>query len=469
MPTQSVIKDTEELERFFAVALEALDRQALQMDLYIRPRAGAEPVLYRSTGVEFSAEDQRRLTEQGVECLYVPMEQHAAYRRALIDRLDAVFRDEEQERAQRARIIRVACTQMVEEAVRTPQRAESIHAIGDFSRMLAGWIVADYCQAAHLLDLAARAYETATHMVNVGVGCGLLMRELHADDAELQAVMIQGGLLHDIGKGEIPEPVLNKEGELDPAEWELIRRHPEDAYEQLRKHASLPDAVREMARDHHERLDGRGYPRGLEGSEVGLPARACAVVDAFDAICSLRPCRSATPARDTLKIMREGVGLQFDREALNAWTRTVERVIEVDPSRALPAQCAAQRLSLSDLLQEAPAIESLDEGAGLASTDSNERRRHARFACDIDIKAKFLRQGKRSPIGLGQWLTVRMADISQGGMQIRTPWPLTLNDVLALSFASKGDQKLKRKARVVRVRQVGERLWAAGLCFINNP
>ena len=80
-------------DRYFPVALDSIDERALAMDLYLKANRDADPVLYRSEGVEFSIGDRTRLIEQGVEFLYVPMRQHKAYQRALNQRLDALFKD----------------------------------------------------------------------------------------------------------------------------------------------------------------------------------------------------------------------------------------------------------------------------------------------------------------------------------------------------------------------------------------
>src|SRR5688572_28880555 len=98
-------------------------------------------------------------------------------------------------------------------------------------------------------------------------------------------------MLHDAGKRSIPEEILNKEGKLDPDEWSQIQQHPTLGYKELKLHPSLPDIVPLMARDHHERLDGKGYPNGIRGDDIEFPARVCAVVDVYDAITAARPYR----------------------------------------------------------------------------------------------------------------------------------------------------------------------------------
>jgi hypothetical protein len=308
-------------------------------------------------------------------------------------------------------------------------------------------------------------------MVNVGVGCGLLVRDLRPGDEALQTVIIQGGLLHDVGKRAVPEEVLNKEGKLDDQEWAILGKHPQAGYDQLRTNAAVPAAVLEMARDHHERPDGRGYPRGLSDAQLGLAARVCAVVDVYDAICSARPYRGPTSPSETLEVMRAGCGTQFDPEILIAWINRVQQLLAADPYRApAPAQQAV-RPSLGDFLPQPAATQrpgdALGVRDGFPDLWADERRRHDRFACDILVRAVFLRQGKHYPVALGQPTRFRLVDVSRGGMQLRSIWPLSLNDVLEVEMPAPSGAPTRRQGRVVRVRRANEREWTAGLCFIN--
>lgn len=449
----------------FPVSIESLDARTLAMDLYLRSSDAAAPVLYRNSGIEFTNEDRLRLAEQGVKFLYVPMEQHRIYRRVLSERLDRMFEDPETHHMERARIIRASCTQMIENTLLFPRRTETIGAVTEISRQFARWASDDQGQFSYLLDMSEHDYYTATHLVNVGVACGLLVNELCPEDEELRAVMVQGGLLHDIGKRGVPKEILNKEGQLESAEWRLVKNHPQSGYHDLKAHSSVPGAVLQMVRDHHERLDGQGYPNGLVDSQIGLPARVCAVVDVYDAIFTARPYRGPTPPDQTLTLMREGSGKQFDRQVLGVWDAIVKRLIDEDPERTVTSTGDPAPSSLDNLAQRAPSVEDLGDARGAVSLLGDECRRHERFGCNLAARAVFVRQGKRCPIELGEWFTLRLADISQGGMQLRTRWPLSLNDVLDLEVSAKTGPSIKQRVRVVRIRRAENNEWVAGVCL----
>ena len=132
----------------------------------------------------------------------------------------------------------------------------------------------------------------------------------------------RGSLLHDIGKIAIPDQILLKPGPLTEEEWVVMRRHPVYAHELLSPIAFLAPAL-DIPYCHHERWDGRGYPRGLAAEQIPLPARIFAVADAWDAMRSDRPYRQALPEKEALRQIEIGSGVQFDPDIaatfLRAW------------------------------------------------------------------------------------------------------------------------------------------------------
>jgi diguanylate cyclase (GGDEF)-like protein/PAS domain S-box-containing protein/putative nucleotidyltransferase with HDIG domain len=126
------------------------------------------------------------------------------------------------------------------------------------------------------------------------------------------------GLLHDIGKMTISNDILEKNGPLDAAEWDEIKRHPETGYRILCCVADMADLA-EIVRQHHERWDGKGYPRGLLGEEITLAARIICVADSFDAMTSQRPYRSGMPIQEARDELLRQMGTQFDPEIVRVF------------------------------------------------------------------------------------------------------------------------------------------------------
>ena len=132
-----------------------------------------------------------------------------------------------------------------------------------------------------------------------------------------------GGELHDIGKIGTRDAVLRKPGPLTPAEFEEIKRHVIEGEEILEPLRGDHPLVLQIVRSHHERMDGSGFPDGLRGGLIPLPARIVAVVDAFDAMTTERSYRIPLPAREALAELRRMAGPQFDADVVAAFERTL--------------------------------------------------------------------------------------------------------------------------------------------------
>jgi HD-GYP domain-containing protein (c-di-GMP phosphodiesterase class II) len=137
--------------------------------------------------------------------------------------------------------------------------------------------------------------------------------------SERQVISIRrGSLLHDIGKVGIPDSILMKEAGLTDDEWEVMRSHTTLAYDMLKPIGFLKDSL-DIPYCHHERWDGKGYPRGLSGEQIPLSARLFAVVDVWDALTSDRPYRRAMPSDEAKKIILDGSGSHFDPTVVAAF------------------------------------------------------------------------------------------------------------------------------------------------------
>jgi PAS domain S-box-containing protein len=170
--------------------------------------------------------------------------------------------------------------------------------------------------------LELRDQETHGHTDRVVELTLRLAHEMGISDQELVQIR-RGALLHDIGKMGIPDNILLKPGELDKHEWEIMRQHPTYAYELLSPIGYLRPAL-EIPYGHHERWDGSGYPRGLKGEQIPLSARIFSVVDAWDALRSVRPYRGAWEESAVRSYLQEHAGILFD-------PRVVEIFLNLNP------------------------------------------------------------------------------------------------------------------------------------------
>src|SRR5918992_731559 len=166
---------------------------------------------------------------------------------------------------------------------------------------------------------------TRGHSVRVSHYSGLIARELGLDGDTVRQVEL-GGHLHDIGKIGVREDVLNKPGKLTPEEYAHIMTHPVLGWRILLPLLSDSPVALNVVRSHHERIDGGGVPDGLRGDAIPREARIACVADAFDAMMSGRPYRSAQlTMEDALAELRRHAGTQFDAHAVSALTAVVGR------------------------------------------------------------------------------------------------------------------------------------------------
>jgi putative two-component system response regulator len=158
----------------------------------------------------------------------------------------------------------------------------------------------------------SRDDHTGVHTSRMSRMCAGLGRESGLAEAEVE-LLLHAASMHDIGKIAIPDRVLLKRGPLEPDEWELMKSHTIVGAEMLAGSSSPVVQMGEViARAHHEKWDGSGYPLGLRGEEIPLVARICAVCDVFDALVSDRPYKAAWPIEDALDELQRLAGRHLD-------------------------------------------------------------------------------------------------------------------------------------------------------------
>lgn len=182
-------------------------------------------------------------------------------------------------------------------------------------------VLRERCVMFHLTEVRSLDSYMFTHSVNVcllSLILGLCLR-LKRDQMKDLGV---AALLHDVGRTHIPENILYKPGPLSAEEFREIKNHTVYGYESLRKCNKIPEHIALTALQHHERLDGSGYPMGLKGDEIGLFPRIVAVADVFDALLANRPFRKAFFPHQAVDIIVKSSG-QYDSEILEVFIENV--------------------------------------------------------------------------------------------------------------------------------------------------
>jgi len=163
---------------------------------------------------------------------------------------------------------------------------------------------------------------TASHQERVAELACLVARHMGLADDVIESLYFDG-LLHDIGKISIPKSILTKPGDLAEEEWALIRAHTKQGYNIL-KEAKLPWPVADVALQHHERLDGSGYPNGIGRDELDLEVSILAVCDVVEAMSSHRPYRPARSTGEIVKELEDGRGTKYDAGVIDVILPKIE-------------------------------------------------------------------------------------------------------------------------------------------------
>jgi putative nucleotidyltransferase with HDIG domain len=170
-----------------------------------------------------------------------------------------------------------------------------------------------------MLALMAQSRETGEHSERVSHIARRIGREMNLPNDEMHT-LTYGALLHDIGKIALPDSILSKRSPLTDTEWTILREHPWRGAN-LISVLGFPESVCAIVRQHHERWNGLGYPRGLSGESISLAARIVAVADAFDAITQDRCYRRGEPYEVALHEIVGASGCCFDPSVVQAFIR----------------------------------------------------------------------------------------------------------------------------------------------------
>ncbi|WP_457571587.1 HD domain-containing phosphohydrolase [Desulfovulcanus sp.] len=164
---------------------------------------------------------------------------------------------------------------------------------------------------------------TAGHQQKVATIATAIAQEMGLDSDLIQNIHL-ASLLHDIGKNSIPLEYLTKPGRLTTLEMEIIKTHPQEGYE-IVKEIPFNGPVAQIILQHHERLDGSGYPQGLQEKEIHIGAKVIAVADVYEAITSHRPYRPALKHKDAVQELTEGRGKLYDPKSVEILLKLIQK------------------------------------------------------------------------------------------------------------------------------------------------
>jgi HD-GYP domain-containing protein (c-di-GMP phosphodiesterase class II) len=176
-------------------------------------------------------------------------------------------------------------------------------------------ILKDQDTLQYLINITSHDYYTYSHSVEVGVLSVALAKSLFSETRGHDFHALGAGFfLHDVGKVNISKDIINKPGKLTDEEMNEMRRHPSLGFKLLNETSQLTDESKIIVLQHHERNDGKGYPKGLRGNEIHIYGRICAIADVYNALTTDRPYRKKMTPFDGLRLMSEEMIHFFQRD-----------------------------------------------------------------------------------------------------------------------------------------------------------
>ncbi len=303
--------------------LKTLDQTCVDLFLQHDPK---EPhVLYRDAGYPLSQDRAQGLVETCDEALFVRASDYANFSKDLANSLEKSLEDESLAPTERYEVLQFAVSLEIEQSMRMVNSDSYVANTKTLGKQISSLLNEGEVLPKDLYQIVRHDFHTFVHVTNVAGYATLLAKELGiSDPSELERISV-GGLLHDIGKRYIPPSILTKTGALTTKEWGIIREHPLNGYKDLCHRESINHGQLMMTYQHHEHLNGNGYPVGVASDEIHPWAKMLAVVDVFDALTGDRPYRTPATAEEAIQFIESKAGTQFDKEMVQCWASAMQQ------------------------------------------------------------------------------------------------------------------------------------------------
>lgn len=289
----------------------------LGFDLYIF--AGKELILYRAKSLPFTHRSCVKLRENNISQIYIPYEAKEEYQKYIEEYLPVILTDPKIEEVKKATILYDTSKALVKEVLSNPTYSGNIRRSQSLVENTINYILKGRQAFLSLMQITSFDYYTYTHSVNVCTFSLALARQIQIHDRDSLMRLGTGALLHDVGKSKVPERILNKRSTLNRSEFEIMKKHPHWGSEILRETELITEESYYPVLQHHERIDGSGYPSGAMEDDLHPFSKIVSVADVFDALTTERVYQPAIDTYPALKVMH-GMNNSFDPFILREFT-----------------------------------------------------------------------------------------------------------------------------------------------------
>lgn len=310
-------------EGYKALALDTIIvENVLDFDLYIDN--SGRLVKFVNAGNMLHADKKEKLLFNRVDHFYISTLDAKLFDRYLTDHLGVVLNAPGLDKTQKSKIIYSSSIHIMQEMFESDVSASRIFRAKALMTETVKRIISNEVTAASILQVSSHDYKTYSHSVNVALYAIGMAHEFGMTDKEIEQIA-SGAILHDVGKCRIDRCIINKPDRLSHAEFETIKEHPQYGYETLMENGETDPVILDIVRNHHEKLDGSGYMRGLSGDAISQATQIVTIADIFDALTSNRPYKDAAALFTALKTMKVQMGAQLNMAFVDALIRMMGR------------------------------------------------------------------------------------------------------------------------------------------------
>jgi len=415
------VSDEQQYAKIPLAAVRALvEEQSADFEVFLPGTNEQGPVLYRTAGIGLSQPDFDRLGAHGVTSLYVLPDDYHRCETTLEVKLNDIIANPRVTPEDKAQVVQSVGTCVARDLIQSSVNAEHVGRASTVLDCMINCVLSDPVIAASLLEMAGHERSTASHMFVVANLAVMLGAEVFGSDIETLKDLGFAGMLHDVGKLSIGPEVLNKSTPLTPAELDLVHQHPIESVRLIGDNQGVSCAVRQMILQHHERVDGRGYPLGLNGDELLAGSKLLSIVDSFHAMIGHRSYRRPLTPSDAISVLATQAGKQFDANLFVYWQGLFERSWSEDATRRLREHLASPH-ELSSRHEHRP--------TPIAQRELLQRP--PRFACHGKTVVQCVYAGRLTDATAAPEEFAALAhDVSRGGLCIYTAHPMYRGEIV---------------------------------------
>lgn len=420
------MSEEDQFAQISLAAAEAIIRDGCEDFAFYLPGTGSdEPILYRESSAGLAAPNLERLHAHGVAHLFVRTSEINNCEAYLETRLADLLSHPEIAADDKARIVHQVGTAVARDLTKGPIESTGLERATHVIDNVIGTVLQDKFVAAHILQMADHERSTASHMFVVSALTVMLGSEFFGSDYEMLRTLGTAGMMHDLGKLGIDPDILNKTTPLTPDELDLIHQHPIESVRLLGNHPQITPAIRQMILQHHEWIDGRGYPLGLRGDEVLPGSRMISIADCFHAMIGRRPYRRPLTIDEASRALNAQAGRQFDPEILKVWNELLHRCTQQvgGPLPVAPSSVAGEQLATRNEHRAAPKRRTMFGP------------RAKRYSCNGNVNVKCYYAGRLADATCApDEFNALLHDVSRNGLCLYSPYPMYRGEVVHIQI-----------------------------------